>query len=387
MNKDTVEEFWGWDDIVDCMSKANCRSPKSFVAKISEYLSTEPGKFITTPSGRSALTSILKTLRGSRGKDVLICAFNCEAVLESVISAEFNPTFYDLSSIFGKIDSSELEQLITRETAAIVISHFFGVPTDFTTLVDKCKRTGTIIIEDCAHTLGGFINGEPAGTIGDASIFSFNYDKPISLGWGGLLLVNNQSLQSKLVLDSFEAPPKEQEKVLLQNFLSKMKNRRANIARDQFWIVKLLRLIGRYKSTHFDLPNLDIGPLRAELGIRQLERYEEVLGKRNKNAEFITNNCDSLPTWFVGDTVKPAWLKQKILTRNPNICKAAKRILHRKGIRVGNFNWGSTLVDDPGAFSNSERAASASLDIPVHQNITSSELKLVLSTIKVQSQI
>lgn len=386
MNKDTVEEFWEWEDVVECMSKANNKSPENFIEVISEYLSVDPARLSTTPSGRSALTWILQSISGRGDKEVLICAFNCDAVLHSVINAKLNPTFYDLSSEFGRIDISDLEYLITPNTAAVVISHFFGVPTDFTALIEKCRSTGTIIIEDCAHTFGGLINKELAGTIGDASIFSFNYDKPMSLGWGGLLLVNNLHLYSKLTTHPFVGPSIEEERDYLHSFLSIMRNRRANIIRDQSLPVKFFRLIGKYKNIRFNPPSLDVGPLRAELGIRQLERYDEVLRKRNRNAEFIVNNCDSLPTWYVGTTVKPAWLKQKILTKNPRICRTVKRILHGKGLRVGNFNWGSVLPGDARGFKNSIRAASASLDIPIHQNISITEMQSILSTIKSRSE-
>lgn len=387
MNKDTVEEFWGWGDIVECFSKATHNSQAQFRKRIGEFLSVDPSTLATTPSGRSALTWLLQSIGNRSDKEVLICAFNCEAVLNSIIKSSLKPAFYDLSSHFGKTETNDLEALITPNTAAVVISHFFGVPTDFRALIEKCKYTGTIIIEDCAHTLGGLIHGEPAGTIGDAAIFSFNYDKPISLGWGGLLLINNRFLLDRLTTQSFLIPSKEEEKDLLKLFLTTMEDRRNNIAHDQKLQTKFLRVIGRHKRHIFNLPNLDIGPLRAELGMHQLERYNDISILRNTNAHFIAKNCTSLPTWFVGDTVSPVWLKQKILTKSPRNCKSVKRLLHREGIRVGNFNWGTILPRDVGAFKNSNYAASESLDIPVHQNMSNTDLKLILSTIMDQSKI
>ena len=63
----------------------------------------------------------------------------------------------------------------------------------FPTIIEYCREKGIIIIEDCAHTLGGKIGGEAAGTL-EMLLFWFNYDKPISLGWGGAMIITTQNL-------------------------------------------------------------------------------------------------------------------------------------------------------------------------------------------------
>ena len=61
-------------------------------------------------------------------------------------------------------------------------------------LRNQCNKKGIVLIEDCAHCMGAFINSQIVGTIGHCAFFSFNYDKPISLaGSGGAAIFNESS--------------------------------------------------------------------------------------------------------------------------------------------------------------------------------------------------
>ena len=83
---------------------------------------------------------------------------------------------------------------------AIVVPHLFGVPSDFRPIRRAAAELGILVIEDCAHTVGGRIGKAVAGTLGDLAIFSFTYNKPISVAGGGVLLINNTRLEPLLQL-------------------------------------------------------------------------------------------------------------------------------------------------------------------------------------------
>ena len=66
-----------------------------------------------------------------------------------------------------------------------------------------------IIIEDCCHTFNSTYNGSKVGSFSDASFYSFEWGKPISLGLGGAIQVNNQQILEKLMgqYDLLSSPP------------------------------------------------------------------------------------------------------------------------------------------------------------------------------------
>ena len=65
-----------------------------------------------------------------------------------------------------------------------------------------CKEHGVLLIEDCAHTLGGEWNGKKTGTFGIAGCFSLQTYKQINAGEGGIIITDDEDLAAKAILYS-----------------------------------------------------------------------------------------------------------------------------------------------------------------------------------------
>ncbi len=380
-NKDTVMEFWDEDVLEKCFRKANTVTTEDFLYTLSCYLGAH-GKLWATNSGREALELFLRLAVPSTKKSVLVCSFNCRVVAESIIKAGLTVETFDLSDQSGSIAWDIVGEKLHSKLGAIVIPHFFGVPTDFRSLLKKAKECNVLIIEDCAHTLGGKIGSLTAGTIGDAAIFSFNYDKPISLGEGGALLVNNKKLWP---LISIHAPRVSYsiERKELEGFLKYLKKRRDCISSPSLILFDRLtsitwRLIGRSPRKMFDFSG--IGPLRSALGIWQIENYDNIVNIRNNNAKYISQ-CATCKSWKVEKEISPAWLKQKIVPCDITKVRTISQKLARQGLRVGLFNWPQTVDDYLGKTGpeNSSYIAQYALDIPIHQYMQQDELDMILT--------
>lgn len=146
-------------------------------------------------SGRSALLAILKSFDIGRGDEVIVQAFTCVAVPNSVLWAGARPVFADIDDTYN-LDPADLQRKITKKTKAVVVQHTFGIPAQMDTIAAIAKKYNLILIEDCAHSLGA----KNAGHRGDAAFFSFGRDKVISSVWGGMAIIksNHQSSISKL---------------------------------------------------------------------------------------------------------------------------------------------------------------------------------------------
>lgn len=135
-------------------------------------------------SGRAALYALLQAFGMGKGDEVLMQAFTCVAVPNSVRSVGAKPIYVDIDDTLN-IDPEDAERKITKQTRAIIIQHTFGFPAKLEELLDLAKKHHLIVIEDCAHSLGGTYKGKKLGTFGDAAFFSFGRDKVISSVWGG----------------------------------------------------------------------------------------------------------------------------------------------------------------------------------------------------------
>ena len=145
-------------------------------------------------SGRSALLAILDSLGLTKGDEVLLQAFTCNAVPNPVMWAGLKPVYVDCREDDFNIDVDDLERKITPKSRVVIVQHTFGLPADMDKVMEVCKRHNIVLIEDCAHALGARYKGRLVGTFGEAAFFSFSRDKVISCIYGGMVTTNEDGL-------------------------------------------------------------------------------------------------------------------------------------------------------------------------------------------------
>ena len=378
--RDTVEEYWDYDTLNKVTELSSNNSVRYFRNEFSDYIGCEPDNLIFLNTARSGIEYILKAKKdNAKGKYVLTCGFNCSVVQSAIENAGYTLLLFDFETENGKVNWSQVADMVSKDIAAIIVTHFFGVPTDFREIIKKCRQHNILIIEDCAHTLGGYIGSSMAGTIGDASVFSFNYDKPISLAWGGAVVINDTSKINVSKLSDDEQVNSDVDRECVLDFMTRMTNRRKQIPREGLFYFRVIKKLGFIASSSFEIPtNKGIGPIRAELGRWCLRRYTEILKIRNKNAETISKLACNYSTWHVDDNVKPAWLKQKIGgVEEKQILRQASKI-RRAGIRVGNYNWSTLIVGNGADLRNALITSRKWVDIPIHQRISEDDIKYMI---------
>lgn len=149
-------------------------------------------------SGRSAEYAILRSAGIGAGDEVLIQAFTCVAVPNSILWTGAKAVFVDIERETFNMDPSDLRRKITKRSRAIIIQHTFGIASDLEKIQKIAKKYKLLLIEDCAHALGGSYKGEKVGTIGDASFFSFGRDKVLSSVFGGVAITRSKRLAQRL---------------------------------------------------------------------------------------------------------------------------------------------------------------------------------------------
>jgi len=149
-------------------------------------------------SGRSGLYLALKALGIGTGDEVLLQAYTCIAVPNSVVWAGAKPVYVDIDAATLNVDLNDLQAKITPHTKAIIVQHTFGRPGPIHEIVELARARGLRVIEDCAHALGAMTPAGPVGKFGDAAIFSFGRDKAISSVSGGMVTTDDPDLAREL---------------------------------------------------------------------------------------------------------------------------------------------------------------------------------------------
>lgn len=155
------------------------------------------GLALAVNSGRSAEYLILKALGISKYDEVIVQAFTCVAVPNSVLWLGAKPVYVDVDKSYN-LDIDDLKKKVTNKTKAIIVQHTFGIPANIDEIKKFASKKNLYILEDCAHSLGAQHKGKLLGSFGDAAFFSFGRDKVISSVFGGMIVTKDERLYEKI---------------------------------------------------------------------------------------------------------------------------------------------------------------------------------------------
>ncbi|OKJ05310.1 DegT/DnrJ/EryC1/StrS family aminotransferase [Kitasatospora sp. CB01950] len=166
-------------------------------ARFEELLRTDLGvaDVVACGSGTTALTLILRAMGIGAGDEVIVPAFGCAPLANTVLGVGATPVFADIDPNTLVIDPDAAEALITARTKALMPAHMFSVMADMPRLRALADRHGLRLIEDSAVAQGAVLDGRPAGTWGDAGLFSFVQVKSFGgPGEGGVVVTDDLEL-------------------------------------------------------------------------------------------------------------------------------------------------------------------------------------------------
>ncbi len=148
---------------------------------------------VATQSGTAAIHVALHELGIGRGDEVIVPALTFIATVNPIVYAGATPVFADVDQRTWTIDPKEIEARITKKTKAIIPVHLYGNPCDMPAIMRLAKRHGLYVIEDATESLGATFNKRPTGTWGELGCFSFNGNKMITTGGGGMVVSENSA--------------------------------------------------------------------------------------------------------------------------------------------------------------------------------------------------
>lgn len=208
-----------------------------------EYLWLKNSKIISFYNARSALFHSLNMIWIKKDDEIIIQAYTCVSVVNSVIQSQAKPIFVDIDETLN-IDIQDLKQKITPKTKAIIVQHTFWNPADIEKIKKICDEKNIVLIEDCAHSLWAQYNSKKVGTFWDFAIFSFWRDKVISTVNWWFLVVNNQKYFDKI--DEIKSNLiHKSNKVILQNIIYIFVSYKAKIFYDFFSLWKVIIFVSR----------------------------------------------------------------------------------------------------------------------------------------------
>jgi len=151
------------------------------------------GYALAVSSGTSALQVSLGALGIGPGDEVLVPGYFWVATVGAVVRSGAIPVLVDCDDTFD-MDPKDAVRKITPRTQAILVVHMGGVIGKISELVTLARQHNLKVVEDCAQASGASQNGIKAGAFGDVGIFSFQMNKHMTSGEGGMVVTNDENL-------------------------------------------------------------------------------------------------------------------------------------------------------------------------------------------------
>jgi dTDP-4-amino-4,6-dideoxygalactose transaminase len=131
------------------------------------------------------------------GDHVLVTAYSWSASATCILHHNAIPVFVDIDFDTINIDVDKIEAAITPRTKAIIVVHLHGLAVNMEKVLAVAKKHKLKVIEDACQAHGALFQGKKVGTMGDCAAFSFNQNKCLCTGEGGMFVTNDDDIAMK----------------------------------------------------------------------------------------------------------------------------------------------------------------------------------------------
>ena len=354
-----------------------------FVSSVGEYVTifekniskfTKAKYAVACSSGTTALHLALRAISIEKDDEVIVPSMSFIATVNPVRYINASPVFMDCDNFYN-LDIYKFKQFIEKNTffkngftinkktkkkiKAVIPVHFSGNAVDLEAIVNFCKKKNIKIVEDAAEALGTFylrgkLKNKHAGIIGDIGCLSFNGNKIITSGGGGMIITNDKKLAKKC------------------KYLSTQATNDSII----------------YK--HDDIGyNYRLTNIQAAVGVAQLEKIQLFIKKKKDIYGFYKKKIDKIPGLEVAPRPKYAnnnnWMMTIIINKNFRykkdmlIKKLFKKNIQTRSMWLPIHLQKKYIKFEKYKITKSIELFNSSINIPCSTNLSSNQMKKVAS--------
>ncbi len=219
------------------------------------------------------------------GDEVITAAAGFPTTVNPIVQAGCIPVFIDSELETYNADLAQFEAALSPKTKAVIIAHTLGNPYDPEAVRDFCRKHKLWMIEDTCDAVGATWNGQQVGTFGDLATVSFYPAHHLTMGEGGAVMMRSPRLRK--IVESFRdwgrdcwcAPGKD------------------NTCGKRFdWQFGDLPHGYDHKYTYSHVGyNLKLTDMQAAVGVAQLEKVDDFIGRRRANAQRLRERLAHVP--------------------------------------------------------------------------------------------
>ncbi len=212
-----VPEIQGneWTYVKECLDTNWVSSVGSYVDRFEEMLAGYIGAnhAVATVNGTAALHIALMVAGVEADDEVLVSDLTFVAPANAISYIGAWPVFMDVDPSYWQMDPQKVAEFLDNEcqwkdgrlinktsgrrVKAVLPVHILGHPCDMDPVVEVAKKYELAVVEDATESLGATYKGQMVGSSGDIACYSFNGNKLITTGGGGMIVTDNQQMADR----------------------------------------------------------------------------------------------------------------------------------------------------------------------------------------------
>ena len=337
-----------------------------FEKKLAEKVGSKYSVYVNSGSSANLLMLYaLKAMDKLRNDKIVVPGLAWATTLSPVMQLGMHPILCDVNSTDLSVDLAHLEHIFkTASPACLMLVPVLGLSPNYHALADLCERYDVILLEDACESLGSTWNSTHIGTFGLMGSYSFFYSHQLCCIEGGAVVTDDQEVYETLLM-------------LREHGWARKCSKEKNEELKEKWGISDFNDMYTFYVPGFNFRNTEIS---AYLGLKQLDRFDEIMKKRHDN--FVAYNAALKTTWLPsshGDLV--ANLGYPIVSPNRN--EIAKELMENgvecRPLISGSMGRQPMYVKEYGEKSlpNCDMLDDFGMYVPNHTEITNEDIALI----------
>jgi len=365
-----------WKYVKECLDANWVSSVGPFVDRFEQSMASYIGcrKAVATVNGTAALHVALQVAGVAADDEVLVSDLTFIAPANAIRYLGAWPVFIDAEPDYWQMDPRKVVDFLEkqcvwkdgrlsnkatgRRVRGVLPVHILGHPVDMDPIVEVARKYELKIIEDATECLGAKYKGRMAGALGDISCFSYNGNKIITTGGGGMIVTDNEA-----------------------------------------WAAKAKYLTTQAKDDPLEYIHNEIGynyrltNVLAAMGVAQMEKLDEYVAAKRRIAQYYTEQLQGTPGLRVMTEASWSsstyWMYTVLIDREQYGIGSRELLRKLAAARIQSRPLWQPIHASPayagiasGNFPVTERLCRDALSLPCSVSITGIQLERVVRTIK-----
>ncbi|MEU1969547.1 DegT/DnrJ/EryC1/StrS family aminotransferase [Micromonospora sediminicola] len=337
-----------------------------FEEEFAAHLGVRPENITSVNSCTEALFVAMQLAGIGPGSEVVMPTVSFVGAGNAVAALGGRPVFCDVDERTLMPSVEDITAAMTPATKAVIVLHYGGYPGDIVRISQECRARGVLLVEDAACAVASRVGSKACGVIGDIGVWSFDGQKIVAAGDGGMLYARDPQLVArarKLTYFGLEQ---------LSGFSQ------AKHVDTRWW---------EFEISSFSRRSI-MNDVQAAIGSTQLQRLPEFIHRRREVVEHYDRelrddpSVQTPPPLPLGHTSSYYlyWVQMEASIRD-----AVARDMYERGIYT-TFRYAALhrvrAYKSPARLPKAESAVARTLCLPLHQALTDADVEFIVAALK-----